>query len=428
VNDFIPATVIHLDLADGPSAQSWNCEDRPVYVVFWWRGIPLGHRHIRRSRLPIPLTELWNLAIQTITRTVAAHVMEQGSDGPLPGSAANASDVDPPALEALLAMEKPLQILAEERPRQSDVTLSVIVCTRDRPESLDRCLRSLLSCSCRAEEILVVDNCPRSPATRRLVEQYVQVRYVLEPRQGLDVARNTGIRQSRGQIVAFADDDVEVHPEWIARMTECFSDSNVMAATGLVLAAELETEAQWLFEQCWGFNRGYRVFTYDRQYFDKFKGWGVPTWLIGAGANMAFRREAFSEVGYFDERLDVGAAGCSGDSELWYRLLASGFSCRYEPKAVALHYHRREMADLKNQLYYYMRGHTAALLIQFEKHRHWGNLLRFFVLLPLYYVKIVAKGLRGGFEARHRFLPAEWAGCVSGVLFFLRNRFRFRKG
>ena len=150
-------------------------------------------------------------------------------------------------------------------------------------------------------------------------------------------------------------------------------------------------------------------------------------WNVGAGANMAFRREVFDQVGYFDVRLDVGAAGCSGDSELWYRLLASGLTCRYEPKAVACHYHRREMTGLKKQLYYYMRGHTTALLIQFAKHKHWGNLLRLFILLPLYYVKLIARGILGGFHGRYRFIPAEWAGCVSGLFFFLRNMHSYRK-
>jgi GT2 family glycosyltransferase len=243
----------------------------------------------------------------------------------------------------------------------------------------------------------------------------------LEPKPGLDVARNTGIRNSRGQIVAFADDDVTVHPDWLVRLAECFSDCQVMAVTGLVLPAELETEAQGLFEQHWGFNRGYRVLTYDSQYFEKLKPWGVPAWHVGAGASMAFRREAFDLVGDFDVRLDVGAAGCSGDSELWYRLLAAGLICRYDPRVTVFHYHREDMTALRRQLYYYLRGHTAALLIQFSKHKHIGNLVRLFFLLPLYYARLLAQGLRHGFRARHRLIPIEWAGCLSGIVFFLRN-------
>lgn len=94
---------------------------------------------------------------------------------------------------------------------------------------------------------------------------------------------------------------------------------------------------------------------------------------------MAFRRQIFALVGNFDERLDMGAAGCSGDSEIWYRILAEGWMCNYEPAAVVFHYHRQELDSLKKQMYLYMRGHVMALLVQFAKYRHWGNLIRLFL-------------------------------------------------
>jgi len=427
VNDLIPAKNIDLDLADGLPTQPLTTGDTAAYVVFWWRGIPLGHQHIRREEMPLHPCQLWNLAIRTITPTVGAYVMEKGFEPPLPGYQTSRTAVHSPDLNDLLALVKPLQSIERKCQVHLDASVSVIICTRDRPKSLERCLRSLLDCTPRAEEIVVVDNCPSTDATGQLIKQYPQVRYVLESRPGLDFARNTGIRHSRGQFVAFIDDDVTVHRDWVARLATCFSDSKIMAVTGLVLAAELETEAQWLFDHYWGFNRGYCILTYDTRYFEKLKPWGVPTWYVGAGANMAFRREVFDQVGFFDVRLDAGAAGCSGDSELWYRLLASGLTCRYEPKAVACHYHRKEMRDLKKQLYYYMRGHTTALLIQYAKHKHWGNLVRLFILHPLYYMKLLAQGILGGLHGRHQFIPAEVAGCVSGLFFFLRNMHSCRK-
>jgi GT2 family glycosyltransferase len=195
-----------------------------------------------------------------------------------------------------------------------------------------------------------------------------------------------------------------------------------MAITGLVLAAELETEAQSIFEKYWGFNRGYRTLTFDTEYFEQLKPWGVPAWCIGAGANMAFRRRVFELVGNFDERLDVGAAGCSGDSEFWYRVMAEGWTCQYEPTAVVYHYHRRDLDGLKQQMYYYMRGHVAALLIQFEKYRHWGNLRRLLLSLPKWYAKLFLRGLVKGFNHRYNTFWQEVSGCWSGVSFYLRNR------
>jgi glycosyltransferase involved in cell wall biosynthesis len=419
VNKPVPARVIHLDLSKGIPEDALDTDGMAAYIIFWWQGIPLGHHQVHPDNLPMPSTSLQNLALQTIAPAVGAYTLDHGFGAPLPGYTPSGVPT-PPDFKALVALESPLHRL-DGVPKESEATISVIICTRDRPNSLDRCLRSLLLCSRSPEEILVVDNSPRYDATRRLVENYPQVHYVLEPRPGLDFARNTGIGHTHGQIVAFADDDVTVHPDWVARIAACFSDTQVAAATGLVLPAELDTEAQALFEQHWGFNRGYRVMTYDSEYFSKLKSRGVPAWNIGAGANMAFRREVFDLVGDFDERLDVGAAGCSGDSELWYRLLAAGLRCRYDPRPVAFHYHRGDMNGLRQQIYCYMRGHVAALLVQFAKHGHRGNLVRLFLLLPLYYAKLIVQGVRHGFQPRHRFIPAELAGCLSGLFFFLRN-------
>ena len=122
-----------------------------------------------------------------------------------------------------------------------------------------------------------------------------------------------------------------------------------MAVTGLVLPGELETETQLLAEgRLWGFNREFRPRLFDQRFFHRarFRRARVD---VGAGANMAIRREAFDLVGLFDERLGAGAAGCSEDSELWYRLLAEGWSCVYEPDAVVFHHHRRELGAIGRQ-------------------------------------------------------------------------------
>ena len=85
-----------------------------------------------------------------------------------------------------------------------------------------------------------------------------RVRYVREPRPGLDWARNRAIAEARGDVIAFTDDDVAVDPGWIRALVAAFgSDETVAAVTGLVLPAELETEAQVLFERYRSFSRGF---------------------------------------------------------------------------------------------------------------------------------------------------------------------------
>lgn len=421
-----PWKVLHLELSDGIPALPADSDVWGLCVVFWWHGIPLGHRRIFAYQLPMTAAELTAYALETITPTVNGYLLEKGSGGAtsdVPGSTMEDVSLD---FHTLVDLDQPLKELQERLSQcgneASTASVSVIVCTRDRPVPLRRCLRSLLDLSQHPKEILVVDNAPSTDATRRLVAEMPEVHYVLEPQAGLDVARNAGIRHSTGDIIAFTDDDVTVHPEWILRLRQAFQDPEVMAVTGLTLPAELETEAQLLFETHWGFNRGYRPRIFDSRYFKRTQARGTPVWNIGAGANMAFRRATFKRVGLFDERLDVGAAGCSGDSELWYRVLAEGGTCRYEPAAVVHHYHRRSMEHVKRQLFFYMRGHVAALLIQYEKYGHWGNLYRLLLLLPKYYVELFGSGLLHGFGLRHRTLMDEAAGCLSGVKFYLLNR------
>jgi GT2 family glycosyltransferase len=189
--------------------------------------------------------------------------------------------------------------------------------------------------------------------------------------------------------------------------------------TGPALPAALATEAQVAFETFWSFDRRYQPILFTPDFARQTRAGGTPTWIIGAGANMAFRRQAFLLLGGFDERLDVGAAGCGGDSELWYNLLSRGKSCRYEPSAVVFHSHRSGWEDFETQIFHYMRGHVAALLIQFEKHRHWGNLRRLFITLPWSWARLFLSGCLHGFSLRHRFLWQELAGSFAGLCYYL---------
>ena len=108
------------------------------------------------------------------------------------------------------------------------------------------------------DQVVVVDNASCDDGRTRAVALAAGVDYVREDRPGLDIARNRGVRAATGDIVAFTDDDVRLHPRWLERLTAAFDADRIMAVTGLVLPAELETPAQIHFEKYWGFGRGYR--------------------------------------------------------------------------------------------------------------------------------------------------------------------------
>lgn len=305
-------------------------------------------------------------------------------------------------------------------PARTTLSATVVICTRDRPDELSACLSSLPRQSYRPREIIVVDNASRDQRTRD-VALAAQVTYIREDRPGLDIARNTGAVRATSDVVAFTDDDVLLHPNWLERLLAAFDAPQIAAVTGLVLPAELATEAQRHFEIYWGFGRGYRQQDFASSRFKSHRNGAFPAWDIGAGASMAFRREVFEKVGLFDERLDVGQAGCSGDSEYWYRLLASGYTCRYVPSSVAFHFHRRTIEGLASQIYYYMRGHTAALLVQYERTGIGANRERVYLYFPKWYSYRLLRCIFGRKHIGDRFLKQEIAGCFSGLRFYYRE-------
>jgi glycosyltransferase involved in cell wall biosynthesis len=253
----------------------------------------------------------------------------------------------------------PLASLPNRCPRRADVTLpllSAAVCTRNGARRLVECLDALVALDYPAAQLdlLVVDNAPADDETRRVVERYPTIRYICEPRPGLDWARNRAIAEARGEILAFTDDDVSLDAGWAEAFGRLFAaDDTIDAATGLVVADEMDVEPQRLFEQYGGFGRGFK-----REYFRVDSASGERTaerhagaGRFGTGANMAFRRRLFDRIGRFDPALDVGTpTNGGGDLEMFFRVLKHGGILVYEPSAIARHRHRRTYAELRTQL------------------------------------------------------------------------------
>jgi len=235
-------------------------------------------------------------------------------------------------------------------------TVTVAVCTRDRPHDLARCLHALEQLDYAGElELIVVENAPRDERTERLVrERFPRMRYLREDRPGLNWARNRAIRAAHGEILAFTDDDVVVDRLWVQSLARVFAEHpGVMAVTGLVEPLELETEAQLAFERYGGFGRGYvqRWLGVNRAGGARAASEHTATARFGTGANMAFRRSVFSRIGGFDPALDVGTvSNGGGDLELFFRLLKAGFPLVYAPQALVRHGHRREYEPFRSQI------------------------------------------------------------------------------
>lgn len=393
----VPCGIRHLDLSDPLPEIDANKDERALLIYYWKDGVPRGRSLFLAEELPIAATGLPSLAAVACAPAFSMAV-EETHPGP---SLLGPADV------------------------------SVIVCTRDRTNKLDRCLAALAICDPPPGETIIVNNNPDPDALAPLMISYPNLRLVHEPRPGLAGARNVGIRAASGQVVAFTDDDVSVARNWITALIQPFADPSVAIVTGPVLPARLETAAEFAFEfDIGGLASALLPRSFDQSFLDTSFGDAPPVWTIGAGANMAIRADALCQVGGFDERLGAGSSGCSEDSEAFYRLLAAGWTARYRPEVVVYHRHRADEPAFRKQMRAYMRGHVAALLIQYSENGNSGNLIRAFIGLPTYLVarQVVGWLCRFGFawidpntDTARRTRLSQIGGLLQGYVYWLRQ-------
>jgi len=242
--------------------------------------------------------------------------------------------------------------------------ISVVICTRGRPEQIKKCLNRLTRQKYPRYEVVVVDNAPTSDALREVVESQAagegKFRYCVEPRPGLSWARNAGIAAAASDLIAFLDDDEEPDEHWLTGIAAGFAgDKSIGCVSGIVLPARLDNAIENLFERIGGHSKG-RGFV--KETFSK-SGPQSPLWPLppfGVGANMAFRRETLDRIGGFDVALGAGTPTGGGEDTLAITLvMLEGYEVVYEPTAVMWHYHREDMASLNKQLNGYSIGLTA---------------------------------------------------------------------
>ena len=115
---------------------------------------------------------------------------------------------------------------------QIALSVTVVVCTRDRPERLEECLAALRGQTYPGFDVLVVDNASRSPVVEICAR--FGAACVRAPIPGLTRARNIGARAARGEIIVFIDDDAIVEPGWLGALVAGFDDPSVAAVSGRV--------------------------------------------------------------------------------------------------------------------------------------------------------------------------------------------------
>jgi GT2 family glycosyltransferase len=249
-----------------------------------------------------------------------------------------------------------------------DSPVTVAVCTRDRTSQLQRLLAALAIQCGRSVEVLVIDNAPSTTDTQDMVKGFPGVEYVLEPVPGLDFARNRALRDARGSIVAFIDDDAVPASDWLENITSVFAESERIAVcTGQVQAMSLDSEGARLFEASGGLRRG-EVRIHLPPGAGRWPSRGprpLITWATGAGVGCSFaiRRHVARTLGGFDVALDQGPplAG-GGDIDMLWRVLVAGYEVVYEPRVRVWHEHRKELSAVECQILGHDRAFVAVLV------------------------------------------------------------------
>ncbi len=204
-------------------------------------------------------------------------------------------------------------------------SVTIVVCTRNRPAQLEACLKAIDKLDPKADEVLVIDNSAGDEETKRRAI-FHEARYSIEPIMGLSRARNRGMRESSCEIVAFIDDDAEPDQRWLQYLIAPFAEPAVAAVTGRIQTPDSSLGGNACEE--------------PRFINDK-----TPEWFeiatfggLGLGSNMALRKSACTIPKVFDERLGRGAPfQIAEENYAFANLLLRGFTAAFIPAATVFH-------------------------------------------------------------------------------------------
>jgi glucosyl-dolichyl phosphate glucuronosyltransferase len=224
--------------------------------------------------------------------------------------------------------------------------VSVILATRNREHLLAQTLDALQAQDWPKDrfEIVVSDN-GSADGTRALVEAVSRrpnapsVRYVCVSRPGKSYAVNAALSQVRGELLAFADDDVLPEPTWIRRLAVAFAETNADFVAGRILPRWETAPPAWMSPAIYGV-----LAIPDNGERRKTIGPGGSTDIMPIGANMAVRLEVVRRVGGLREDLGKleGTLRTGEDHDFYLRMIHAGCRGTYEPSALVRHWVPRE--------------------------------------------------------------------------------------
>ncbi|HEV7350872.1 glycosyltransferase family 2 protein [Telluribacter sp.] len=210
------------------------------------------------------------------------------------------------------------------------IKYSIIICTYNRASFLKETIDSILFhlTDTAKYELLIVDN-NSTDQTADVVRQYAEVpvvRYIFEKNQGLSYARNRGIQEAQYPVIVFLDDDIEIHPRYLAVLDSQYQDSSVHIVGGKVLPFESQVP-DWLPKK----------YFYLASVYDAGENRMIVPKLMGA--NHSFRKEVAVKVGGYNTGIGpLGDFKLGGDeNEFLLRAQKKGYQLLYHPDLIVYH-------------------------------------------------------------------------------------------
>ncbi|MCX5698306.1 MAG: glycosyltransferase family A protein [Candidatus Omnitrophica bacterium] len=234
------------------------------------------------------------------------------------------------------------------------IDISVVVCTRNRPDKLKNCLNSILINKYKTMELLVVDQSD-DEKTAILAKSLNDSKVLFYKMKGVGLgrARNLAIDLSRGTIIAFTDDDCIVEKDWIEKIIQEFSRRpDISALYGRVLPYGKASEGMFC----------HAITSFEGEIIvDKT----ILPYNIGHGNNMSFRKSVFLKIGSFEETIGAGTKFYAGeDTDFTLRLMEHGLKLCYSSNLLVYHDKWHTLEESRNLDYKYLLG--AAIV--FTKH------------------------------------------------------------
>lgn len=250
------------------------------------------------------------------------------------------------------------------------MSISILICTRNRPDDIARCLAALAASDlAHVGEIVVLDQSAQPLAAAQLPHELArQLRYAWRPGRGLARARNQALLLASGELIAFIDDDCLVTPTWANQIERAFREQPQLDGVfGRVLAyGDQGAITYHQFKTAFG-EIAYATrppadtcnALFTKQAPAAFNRPIMTLENLGSGNNMTFRRSVFERYGGFLEMLGAGTWLHAGeDVEFHYRLLQHHRTLAYQPGILL--YHNRWLAPRENEPL--QHGYTTGMI------------------------------------------------------------------